>query len=56
MKRAVERKNPKNLDELEEIIDEIWNDLTLNYIKTLIRSIKNRIQSCIILKGEKTEY
>ena len=56
MKKAVERQNPKNLRDLERSIDEIWNRLSVEYLKTLIESMRIRIESCITRKGEKIDY
>lgn len=56
MKREVERQNPRNMIDLEKIIDNVWDGLTIKYFKTLFQSIPRRIQSCIALKGEKTKY
>ena len=56
MKKAVERRNPKNLQDLERSIDEIWNGLSVEYLKTLIGSMRNRIVSYITRKGEKIDY
>ena len=56
MKDAVEKKKPKTAVELEVIVREVWDNLSLPYCKTLIRSMPSRIQQCITLKGEKTRY
>ena len=56
MKKVVEKKKPKDRDDLEKIIQEIWDGLTQDYIKSLIRSIPNRLQRCIELEGNLTEY
>ena len=56
MKKQVEKKRPKSIEDLEEIIKEVWNGLSLDYLKTLIKSMPNRIQKCIEVKGEMTGY
>ena len=56
MKREVEKKRPKSLDELEKIVDEVWNNFPLEKIKKLCYSMKNRIQLCIKKKGKKIDY
>ena len=56
MKKEVEKKNPEDLDSLEEIIQEVWDGLTLDYIKSLIKSMPNRLQRCIDLQGDVTGY
>lgn len=56
MKKAVERSKPQNLDDLEVKIKEIWDDLSLEYLKKLISSMPSRVTQCIEVHGEKTKY
>ena len=56
MKREVERKRPKSLDELEKIVDEVWDIFPLDKIKSFCYSMKKRIQLCIDNKGRKIKY
>ena len=56
MQKAIKRQNPKNLEDFERNIDEIWNGLGVEYLKTLIGSMRNRIESCITRKREKIDY
>ena len=56
MKNEVEKRKPKNLQELEAIIREVWENLDLEYIKSLIESMPDRIQKCIDLEGDRTGY
>ena len=51
MKKQVEKKRHMTIEELEEIIKEVWNELSLDYLKTLIKSMSNRIQKCIEVDG-----
>ena len=56
MKKQVEKKIPKTIQELEEIVKEVWNGLSLDYLKSLIKSMPNGIQKCIDQKGGVTGY
>ena len=56
MKRKVEKKRPKSLDELEKIVNEVWDNLPLDFVKSLCYSMKKRIQLCIDNKGKKINY
>ena len=48
--------NSKNLQDLARNIDEILNGLSLEYLKTLMGSMKNRIESSTTLKEQKIDY
>ena len=56
MKKAVEKKRPKDIDNLEVIIQEVWDGLTLDDFKSLINSMPDRVQRCIDLEGDATGY
>ena len=54
MKKAVEKKKPQNLNELERIIQDVWDESTLSYLVNLVGSMPHRITKCIDLSGELT--
>ena len=56
MKKQVGKKRPKTIQELEEIVKEVWNGLSLDYLKSLIKNMPNRIKKCIDQKGGVTGY
>jgi transposase len=56
MKKAVERRRPKNILDLEKILKEIWANLTLDYLKSLFNSMTDRINKCIDVNGDITGY
>ena len=56
MKKQIEGKRSKKIEELEEIIKEVWNGLSLDYLKILIKSVPNRISKCIEVKEEMIGY
>lgn len=56
MKKEVEKRNPKNLNELERIIQVVWNEITIPYLLNLINSMPHRITKCIDLNGDFTGY
>lgn len=56
MKKAIEKKKPKDLEELVIIIQEIWITLTPEYLLNLVNSMQMRINKCIELKGNSTGY
>ena len=55
-KKAVEKKKPKNLDDLEAAVQEVWNGLSMDYLKSLIDSMIHRVQKCIEVQGHVTGY
>lgn len=56
MKRKVEKERPKNLQELQEKLQQVWDSFPLSDIKSLCNSMTRRIKSCIELKGDVTKY
>ena len=56
MKNEVEKKRPKNLTDLENIIRVVWNDLDIEMLKSKIRSMGNRVKKCIEANGETIKY
>ena len=56
MKKALEKKKTKNLNELERIIQDVWDEITLSYLVNLVGSVAHRITMYIDLSGELTGY
>lgn len=56
IKRRIEKLDPTTKSNLKEIIQEIWDGIDHQLVKSLIDSMKNRLQQCIARKGEKTDY
>ena len=46
----------RNVDELYEVIKKVWLDISGDYIKKLIDSMKRRIQAIIKAHGGSTRY
>ncbi len=56
MKRDIEKKRPNNIVDLKQIIQKVWDNLSIKIIKSLSVSMKNRIQLCIASKGDVIKY
>jgi len=56
MKIAVEKRRPSNLVDLEEIIQEIWVNLSQTCIANLFRSLPHRMEQCIERSGDVTKF
>jgi len=56
MKRDVEKRRPKNLDDLQAAIQDVWDNFPLSQVKSLCASMENRITSCIARKGDVIKY
>lgn len=56
MKVKISQRNPKNVEELKQFIQEEWNNINPTTIKNLINSKKNRVKEVIEKKGEKINY
>ena len=48
--------HPKNLRELEEILQEEWRKIPYEIYNKLIESMPHRIEACIKSQGLPTEY
>ena len=46
----------RNVDELYEAMKKVWLDISGDYIKKLIDSMKRRIQAIIKARGGSTRY
>lgn len=56
VKHEVEKKKPKNIDELEVFLAEEFENIGVNVVKNCVKSIKNRCLSLISSKGERIKY
>ena len=57
MKAKVAEKYPSNLNELQQVIKEVWvEELSSEYCCKLISSIPGRMQAVIASKGGHTRY
>lgn len=56
MKRRVEELNPTNVNELIEIIIDVWNNVSVNEIHNLIDSMNSRLQLVVANGGGRNGY
>ncbi|CAF1168507.1 unnamed protein product [Rotaria sordida] len=56
VKRKVEKRKPKNTDELELFLAEEFKNTDINVVKNCVMSMKNRCLSLISSKGERIKY
>ena len=56
VKRNVEKRMPRNLEDLERIMVEEWNNIPDETIINLVKSMKNRCQLVIKNNGERIDY
>ena len=56
IKKRIEKLDPSTKSDLKEVIEEIWNGIDHELIKSLIKSMKKRLQECIAKEGEKIDY
>ena len=56
MKNQIEQKTPRNEKELMEMINQTWNDISIDLLKKLSLSMKSRIEQCIESKGKYTNF
>lgn len=56
MKVQIAQRNPRNVDELKQFIEEEWNSTSKTTIRNLIISMKKRMNQVIAKKGEKIKY
>jgi len=52
----VEKLEPMDLPELEEAIYETFQNLTLEYLQSLVNSMADRLRECIAKGGAKINY
>lgn len=56
MKDRLPRKNSRNLNQLENNLQECWNEIDADFIGSLTRSMPNRCRAVIKAKGGPTKY
>jgi transposase len=56
IKRKVEKRKPKNIDELELFLTEEFYNVESNIAKNCVLSMENRCLSLISSKGERIKY
>jgi len=50
MKKDVEKRRPKNIDDLQAAIQDVWDNIPLSQVKSICASMDKRIRSCIARK------
>ncbi len=55
LKKRVKGRNPKNLDELKEIVIEEWNKIPMDYIKKLFKNFLKICKKIIEIEGGRLE-
>jgi len=55
MKRRVEEREPRYLEEFKKIIQEVWDEITPEFLKSYIDSMPKRIEKCLAAKGGRFE-
>ena len=56
LKKAVHKRSPRNLNELEQFCVEEWSKITKESCQKLIDKYPNRLKEVIIAKGASTSY
>jgi len=56
VKRKVEKRKPKNIDELELFLCEEFKNVDVNIVVKIVMSMKKRCLSLIESKGERIKY
>ncbi|CAF1370561.1 unnamed protein product [Adineta steineri] len=56
VKRKVEKRKPKNIDELELFLCEEFKNVDVNIVAKIVMSMKKQCLSFIEYKGERTKY
>jgi len=56
VKLNVEKKSPKNLEELKKLLVEEWEKITNETLKNLVNSMQSRLQKTIEVKGSLIKY
>jgi hypothetical protein len=55
-RRLHARASVKSLDELDEVVQQIWADLSVGYIRSLYDSMPKRLHQCVKCKGHPIDY
>ena len=56
LERNVEKRKPANIDELEEFLNQEWENIELSTLINLFLSMKTRCLAIIESKGERINY
>ena len=56
LERNVEKRRPSNIDELEEFVNQEWENIDLSTLINIALSMKTRCLAIIELKGERINY
>jgi transposase len=56
LKRNIRKRQPRTIDQLEDMIHEEWGYISDGYVRTLCLSIHNRIDMCIENEGSRIDY
>ena len=56
IKRCVEKRKPKNLQELDTFLHKEWHNIHTEIITNFFRSIKSRLNAVIESNGERIDY
>ena len=56
MKDALEKLDPRNMEDWTAKIQEVWDSLNISLLEYLINSTPRPIQACIDKKGGKIKY
>ena len=54
MQPRVAQKSPANFEELRDAVQEVWNELDVNTVNSLVESFDVRLQQCIEARGRMT--
>ena len=50
------RRDPGTIQNLKQIAQEEWNNIPIDYIRSLIRGMLERIREVVSSKGHQTKY
>jgi transposase len=56
MKQRLNKKRPKSLEELDQVIQEIWESIEIDILRKLYESMPSRVRKCIKAKGHPIKY
>jgi len=56
LKRRVEQRNPRNVEELEKYLREEWKNTSSQTLQNLSSSMVNRCKAVVALKGYMSKY
>ena len=56
VKKNINSRKPKNLEELEEIARDEWSNISLDVCRSLVENYRKRLEAVIKNKGHATGY